>query len=100
MDRLHAALDVLKERGILGKILSSRVYEDRVVLVLDQGVSGCPKYEVSVSEIDSYISRSAAVVAVVAEPIQEEVIEQDEPTAVAEPAVVKYSAGYKRGKKR
>lgn len=78
MDPLHAALGVLKDRGISGKLLGSRIYTDRVVVVLDLGVSGCPKYEIGTNEIEAYIASSAAALETKIQPP----VDQDLPVAV------------------
>ena len=33
------------------KVVSHRVYEDHIVLVVDNGVSGCPKYTISLTDL-------------------------------------------------
>ena len=34
-----------------GRVVSSRVYPDRVGLVVDNGIAGCPKYSVPLSDL-------------------------------------------------
>ena len=51
MDVLQAACAHL---GItVDQVLSHRVYPDRIALVVDRGIKGCPKYVVGLAELES-----------------------------------------------
>jgi len=51
MDVLQAACTHL---GItVDQVLSHRVYPDRIALVVDRGIKGCPKYVVGLAELES-----------------------------------------------